>query len=473
MRFQTKVLIFFILFFISGIGLMLFFTIQSEKRIINQVESDLRNIVHTVHVSTQNLSTKNNADREALEAFIKDVKNNKAVREVSIINSTQQIIASSNPTKIGQFRTLDGKGVIVNEQLGLADSLGPHNRYNIRIPIVRNNKIIGLVQTSIVVNDYRHLLQEVQIRIIIIASIVLLFAFFATFLFLRRINKPLVELTLAVERIASGDLAIQLNDTTFGQADELGRLTRSFNTMAQKLAVQKQLDDQLHLLERRAILSEMAANLAHEIRNPLNLINLTADHLGHEYKPENVLQQQTYGDLIAALKAEVKHLNNMVGSFLNVGKPSKLQKSSFTFKELLDQVMVLVKQHLLEKSITVTVPGNPDTTITADPEQLRLVVLNIMLNAIEAVPNNGTITIDTHCNTPQKTCTITFSDNGHGINPDDAQHIFEPYFSKRPGGTGLGLALARRIIEEHSGTIVAGNNASGGAEFTITLPAFT
>jgi signal transduction histidine kinase len=470
MRFQTKVLIVFILFFFAVVGLMLFFTIQSEQHIINQVESDLRNIVHTVHVSTQNLSTQNSPDREALETFIKEVKDNKAVREVSVINSTQQIIASSNPKKIGMFRPLDGKEVIVKEQLGLADSLGPHNRYDIRIPIWRNNRIIGLVQTSIVVNDYRHLLQDLQLRNIIIAGVVLLFAFFATALALRRINKPLHQLTFAAERIASGDLSVQLNDSTFNQADEIGRLTRAFNTMTQKLSVQKQLDDKLRSLERRAILAEMAANLAHEIRNPLNLINLTADHLGHEYKPENESLQQTYSELIAALKTEVKHLNTMVGSFLNVGKPSKLKKSSFVLRELFEQVQVLVKQHLLEKSITLNIQGNPEFTVTADLEQMRLVVLNLLLNAIEFVPRNGTITIDSHNNPEHKTCIFTIRDDGPGINSDDVERIFEPYFSNRPGGTGLGLALARRIIEEHSGMISAANHPDGGAEFTITLP---
>jgi signal transduction histidine kinase len=470
MRFQTKVLIIFILFFFAVVGMMLFFTIQSEQLIVNQVEADLRNIVHTVHVSTQSLSTQNSADRDALESFIKELKGNKAVREVSIVNSTQQIIASSNPKKVGTFRQLDGKEVIVKEQLGLADSLGPHNRYDIRIPIWRNNRIIGLVQTSIVVNDYRHLLQELQLRNIIIAGAVLLFSFFATALALRRINKPLHQLTFAAERIASGDLSIQLNDSTFNQADEIGRLTRSFNTMTLKLAAQKQLDDKLRSLERQAILSEMAANLAHEIRNPLNLINLTADHLGHEFKPTSESQQQIYSELIASLKTEVKHLNTMVGSFLNVGKPSKLKKNTFVLLDLFEQVHVLVKQHLLEKSITLNIQCAPELTITADLEQLRLVVLNLLLNAIEFVPQNGTITIDSHCSETPKECTFSIRDNGPGINPANAERIFEPYFSNRPGGTGLGLALAKRIIEEHSGTITATNHPDGGAQFMVSLP---
>ncbi|HEX7511045.1 MAG TPA: hypothetical protein VF335_07085, partial [Chitinivibrionales bacterium] len=181
MRFQTKLLIIFVLFFIVGIGLMLFFSIRLERRLVNQVETDLRNIVHTVHVSNQKLSAQQGPDREALEKFIDELRGNKAVREVSIVGSTQQIVASSNPKKVGQHRALDGKEVVVQEQFGIEDSAGRHNRYDVRIPIKRDNKIIGLVQTKVVVSDYSSLLEQLQEKNIFIATGVLLFAFCATF----------------------------------------------------------------------------------------------------------------------------------------------------------------------------------------------------------------------------------------------------------------------------------------------------
>ena len=121
MRFQTKLLLVFVLFFIIGVGLMLFFTIRSERRIIAQVETDIRNIVHTVHVSNQKLSAQKGPDRDELEKFIQELKGNKAVREVSIVSSSRQIVASSNPKKVGQHRELDGKEVIVQEQFGIED----------------------------------------------------------------------------------------------------------------------------------------------------------------------------------------------------------------------------------------------------------------------------------------------------------------------------------------------------------------
>jgi signal transduction histidine kinase len=470
MRFQTKLLIVFVLFLIIGVGLMLVFSIRSERRIIGQVELDLRNIVHTVHVSNQKLSAQKGPDREALEKFIEELKDIKAVKEVSIVSSTQEIVASSNPKKVGQHRALDGKEVIVQEQFGMADSSGRHNRYDVRIPIKRDNKIIGLVQTQVVVNDYRYLLQQLQEKNILIATAVLLFAFFATFFALWRINAPLHQLSIAAERVASGDLTVQLSDTNSNEADEVTRLTKSFNTMTKKLLAQKELEDKLRVLERRAILAEMASNLAHEIRNPLNLINLTADHLGHEYKPLDDDKQKSYNELIGALKAEVQHLNKMVDDFLNVGRPSKLKKTKFTLHELFEQVQILVKQHMIAKSIRFSVTGQPGEEIIADLEQMRLVILNLLLNAIEAVPHKGAITINVQRDDSLRNLIVTVRDSGPGILPENLERIFEPYFTNRPGGTGLGLALARRIVEEHEGTIKAENHPEGGAQFEISLP---
>jgi signal transduction histidine kinase len=240
--------------------------------------------------------------------------------------------------------------------------------------------------------------------------------------------------------------------------------------MTKKLLAQKELEDKLRVLERRAILAEMASNLAHEIRNPLNLINLTADHLGHEYKPLDDDKQKSYNELIGALKAEVQHLNKMVDDFLNVGRPSKLKKTKFTLHELFEQVQILVKQHMIAKSIRFSVTGQPGEEIIADLEQMRLVILNLLLNAIEAVPHKGAITINVQRDDSLRNLIVTVRDSGPGILPENLERIFEPYFTNRPGGTGLGLALARRIVEEHEGTIKAENHPEGGAQFEISLP---
>jgi signal transduction histidine kinase len=464
MSFQTKLFLVFAPFFIIAVGLMLFFTMQFENSIVKLFEDDIQDIVHTVHYSTQKLTSKKGPDTEALERFIEEVKNNTSAREVSVVGSSQKIIASSNPKKVGQKGSLlSGKEIIVRAQYGAEDSGGRPVRHDfVQVPIIRDNKVIGVLQTSIVVNDFRDLMRQLNLKTLYIASAALIITFFVLY----RLNKPLRQLSVAAEHVASGDLSGQLRHSG---RDELGRLTKSFNSMTQQLREQKQLEDKLRALERHAILSEMASSLAHEIRNPLNLINLTADHLGHDYLPPDEERRKSYSELLAALKAEVQHLNKMVNEFLAIGRPSQLKKTMFTIAELFGQIQMLIKQQIMAKRISLEFSGNIPQKLFADIEQMRLVFLNLLLNAIEAVSENGSISLVIETAADRKVC-IKLMDNGPGIAPENLERIFEPYFSKRPGGTGLGLSLARRIVEEHGGTLTAENRPLGGAQFNLVLP---
>jgi signal transduction histidine kinase len=148
-----------------------------------------------------------------------------------------------------------------------------------------------------------------------------------------------------------------------------------------------------------------------------------------------------------------------------------MQKSRFAWAELLEQVQRSVKHQLTSKGITLESSGPADLWITADQEQMRLVLLNLVLNAIEAVSENGQIKVATEETDGSREIILSMTDNGPGIAPEDLSRIFEPYFTKRPGGTGLGLALVRRIVEEHGGKIQATNQPEGGARFEIRLPA--
>lgn len=457
----------FIILLLSVVGLMAFFSYQNAKRLLSEVETNLQQIVNTVHFSTRKLSSEKGPDREFLEKFIEEFKGKKGVKEVSIVSNHQEVIASSNPKRIGhQERGLSGKEIVVQEQFGVPDSGSRRIRYEVRMPLIRDDRVIGLVQTSIALTDFRYLLREVYMKNIAIALAALLVACGASFFILHRLNKPIRRLSAASEKVALGDLTVSIED--FGQ-DEMGRLAFSFNGMILKLAEQKALEERLRHLERQAILAELASTLAHEIRNPLNLINLTADHLGDQFPPEEYERRQDYLALVGSLKSEVKHLNHVVGDFLSLGRPHKLQRVNFRFATLVDQVEVMVKQQLATKGIAFHSDCPTDLFINADQEQLRLVLLNLMLNSIEAVLPGGRIDIHAHQGSDGMV-SIVVIDNGRGVNPEHLELIFEAYFSQREGGTGLGLALVRRIIEEHGGKALAKNNQEGGLMLELRLP---
>ncbi len=470
MRFQTKLMLVFILLLLTVVGLMAYFNYQNAKKLLGEVEADLQDIVNTVHFSTRKLSSEKGPDREFLEKFIEEFKAKKGVKEVSIVSNRHEVIASSNPKRIGrQEKALSGKEIVVQEQFGVQDSgnSGKRIRYEVRMPLIRDDRVIGLVQTSISLTDFRHLLREAYVKNMFIAMTALLFACGASFFILHRLNKPIRILSSAAERVAFGDLTVRTNG--LGK-DEMGRLAFSFNGMILKLAEQKELEERLRQMERQAILAELASSLAHEIRNPLNLINLTADHLGDQFRPEDAARRGDYLDLVSSLKSEVKHLNTVVGDFIALGRPHKLQKVRFRLAELIDQVEVMVKQQLATKGVGFKSSTAFDLLLVADQEQLRLVLLNLLLNAIEAVGRGGNISIRSRID-EEGMLKMQVSDDGKGVDPGNLELIFEPYFTKRDGGTGLGLALVRRIMEEHGGRIVARNNPEGGLTMELTLPA--
>ena len=476
MRFQTKLMLVFILLLLSVVALMAWFNYRNAKRLLGEVEADLQEIVSTVHFSTRKLSSAQGPDREFLEKFIEEFKAKKGVKEVSIVSNRHEVIASSNPKRIGrQEMALSGKEIVVQEQFGVPDSLrdstregGKRLRYEVRMPLIRDDRVIGLVQTSIALTDFRGLLREAYVKNIAIALAALLVACGLSFFILNRLNQPIRTLSAAAEKVAFGELTPVLI-AGLGQ-DEMGRLAASFNGMIQKLAEQKVLEERLRTLERQAILAELASTLAHEIRNPLNLINLTADHLGDQFKPTDADRGRDYQDLISSLKSEVKHLNHVVGDFLALGRPHRINKAEFHLDGLLAQVEVMVKQQLATKGVRYSVDCPEDLTVKADQEQVRLVVLNLLLNSIEAVRPGGHIRIRARP-AIAGAIAVSVSDDGKGVEPANLEMIFEPYFTKRDGGTGLGLALARRIMEEHGGSIRAVNNPDGGLTMELDLPA--
>jgi signal transduction histidine kinase len=284
---------------------------------------------------------------------------------------------------------------------------------------------------------------------------------------LGRALEKIKEMAAIARKVAEGDLASGPMPALRSGGDNL---EDTFDFMVKKLAEQKSLEKRLHLLERQAIMAETASFLAHEIRNPLNLIMLTAHHLGNQFSPHEGAQKEKFDELILSLKSEVEQLDKVVTDFMAIGKSTGIAKTRFRLADLIDQVVTLIKQQLVAKKISFKLSGDLDSDLFADQEKIRLVLLNILVNAIAVVPENGNIWIEARKTGSPESLRLVITDSGPGIEPDEMQKIFEPYFTRRPGGTGLGLSLAKRIIEDHNGAIVAGNCPNAGARFTITLP---
>ena len=212
-------------------------------------------------------------------------------------------------------------------------------------------------------------------------------------------------------------------------------------------------------------MGEFSAGIAHEIKNPLASIKNFTQLLPTEYD-----DPKFRSEFIETVTTEVNRINRIVNDLLNYAHPKKLKLSKTDIPALVDETIYSLSSTLHKQNITVQKNYNQVSLLEIDPEQLRQVLLNIIINAIEAMPEGGTIEVAIRSNNNRE-IEIEISDTGTGIPEDILPQLFNPFFTTKEKGTGLGLSIAQRIVSDHNGRLEAKNKISGGAQFKIVLPA--
>lgn len=231
----------------------------------------------------------------------------------------------------------------------------------------------------------------------------------------------------------------------------------------------KALEAEVLQRERLSALGNMAAAVAHEIRNPLNAISMGLQRLNAEFQPAD--DQEDYSRLAALMLGEVQRLNTIVEQFLSLARPIEINSEALPLPEVLKELASLEDSDAKRSRVQIRVVAAPNLpALKADPDLLTQVLLNLMLNGLQAMPEGGTLTLE--AKTTNSNFLIAVTDTGTGIAAENHRRIFEPYFTTKPKGTGLGLAISRRIIEAHGGTITAANETTGGCRFEICLPLY-
>src|SRR5689334_6631962 len=287
--------------------------------------------------------------------------------------------------------------------------------------------------------------------------------------FVWRFTRPIKELAVAARNVAAGNFAVQVATK---RRDEMGTLATAFNEMTAKLGRARELETQLHQAEKGAVVGRLAAAIAHEIRNPLNYINLTLDHLRSSFAPDDPAKRTTFVRLTDQLKTEVARINRHITDFLKYSRPSKLELQDLDIRDEAEDALRLVEGRATECGIdTGIVQEGTLPHVMGDRESLRSVFTNLVINAVEAIDGAGGSVSIKLSNTDQNSVKVEVIDTGHGIAADDISKVFEPYFSTKETGTGLGLAIVKKAIDDHGGTISVASKEGSGTTFTIILPA--
>ncbi len=285
-----------------------------------------------------------------------------------------------------------------------------------------------------------------------------------------RFTRPIKFLSIGARRIAGGDLSYRV--PTSARSDEMGELTELFNDMTTKLARTRELEAQLYNAEKAIVVSRLASAIAHEIRNPLNYINLTLDHLRAGFSPADPQKQEKFQSLTSQLKTEVARINQRITEFLNYSRPPKLEPRLLNLSDVARDALRTVQVQASENNIETTVEEVGGAhSITADAESIRSALTNLVINSLQAMDGEGgKIAIVVSGEDDGMRVRIDVSDTGRGIKAEDISKIFEPYYSTKDTGTGLGLAIVRKAIDDHHGSISVRSKEGEGTTFTITLP---
>jgi two-component system NtrC family sensor kinase len=458
--------------------------------------------------------------REALYNSIETIGAQEGIEKIRIFNKVGAIMFSSDKEEMGQLVDKKAEACYachaVDKPLERLDTpersrifrVNGHRLLGMITPIYnepdcynaachyhpRDQRVLGVLDISLSLAATDKRIQEIKGKTMLFSVITILAISLIIGLFVQRgVYRPVKELVAGTTRVASGDF-----DHTIPARsdDEIGQLAESFNTMTQRLKkadgeikdliknlekkVTKRTDElkavqyQLLQSEKLASIGKLAATIAHEINNPLNGI-LTYTKLIERKLADGTLKKDEIPKFLSYLgimERETERCSTIVRNLLDFARQREPSlKPDVDINAVVKEALSLLANQIALQEITLEKKFNQLPPIMADPMQLRQVFLNIILNACEAMNNEGVLTVTTALsNKRKKAVRVEIADSGVGIDEKDLPKIFDPFFTSKEKGTGLGLSVVYGIINSHQGTIEVDSKAGEGTTITITLP---
>ena len=334
------------------------------------------------------------------------------------------------------------------------------------IPLTgQNNQLYGILLVGSSRRPYVELRQHIRSAALLTGSLGVLLTVLLSGWAAARVTRPVKQLAEAAREVAAGNWSTQVPVTS---SDELGELAEAFNRMTRELLEQK---ERLVQTERVAAWRELARRLAHELKNPLFPLQLTVENLLRARQQDSAQFEEIFQESSSTLLAEITNLKTIISRFSEFSKMPQPQFQRTQLNEIVQNVARLFQAQLraLEKNpieckLELAESMSP---VAADPELLHRALSNLVLNAMDAMPQGGTLKLYTHQDDSH--CYVEVSDTGTGLTPEECERLFTPYYTSKAHGTGLGLAIVQSVVSDHGGRISVRSEPGHGTTFIIEL----
>jgi signal transduction histidine kinase len=469
---RTQLLLIFLFVLIISISSLSIIYSQAEQAIMDKIGDSMDDMTKAIQISVEQMTYEGDSTERLRNTVA--MLNRKGIKEISIIGDDSQVIASSNPKKVG---TVDAprrtavkgpyrKGFFITAKLGEDGGKKKNQRlYNVIMPVAIKGQTLGYIHISMVLDDFEYLQRRNHVKRILATLFAFGLGIIVSLILADQYTDPIKRIARAAKEIAEGKL-VKIRESK--RKDEIGVLIGSFNEMVEKLRERKDLEEKLKKTEQLSMIGQLASGIAHEVRNPLNFLSLSIGHIKERLREERIGQGDDITNLLDGLTKEIYRVNDMINNFLSLGKPITLNKDWVTADVLMDDILSGIKDKVPE-GITVSAEGaDMQMRIYCDRDCMRMSLINLVLNAVQAIEESGNVTV--RFQEEDGRYAVSVKDTGKGIAAEDIEKVFEPYYSTKKFGIGLGLAITRRFVEEHGGTVRATSTIGQETVVTIRIP---
>ncbi|HEY0460295.1 MAG TPA: ATP-binding protein [Pyrinomonadaceae bacterium] len=487
--FRARLLIILIILLITTLGFQYYLNLRTQEE-----NNRLREMQEQALVAGSALGARGITSTDYLSDLVKgddqafvDEKINERIKDIIIINQNWQITDSLNNDELLPTEGANGETVYKNladaknlpplvegkrlgEDLARFPNATPDSAvdYDSEAHVIPVNTTKGRYYVMVILKNDKHEAAQKAARPLIYTLLVLSLSTFITILLVWRFTRPIADLSNAARQVAAGNLCVRVRDD--GQRNEMGELAARFNEMTAELEKKQELEAKLQEVEKSAVVGRLGSAIAHEIRNPLNYINLTLDHLRAKFTPDDAGKRADFEKLTAQLKAEVARINQQISDFLSYSRPPNPNLQPTDVRQTIQDSLRIVEAQSEECHIKISLIQNEHVPeILADAEYLRSLFNNLFINAVQAMEGTGG-NLNVKISAEDDFVRVEVSDTGKGISEENLPKIFEPYFSTKETGTGLGLAIVQKVVDVHNGVIEVTSAPNDGTHFVIKLP---